>query len=184
MNKLNTGTRLGSMMVDHFIMVFIIMIVVAPGVVYDITQSFGNPNIPPKLFLGNYYLNIIAFSLYFNKDIFLGRSPAKRIFKLQVIDNKTNLPANSLRCLLRNLTIIIWPIEVIAGLINNERRLGDFIAGTKLVPYDAEQHKAQANWPLMIIALITGLIFTYFVAFYPLEVMTRGTGLSVGAPVL
>lgn len=181
MNKLNTETRIGTMLLDHFLTAVVVMIFVAPGVVYDITQTFGNPNVPPKLILGNYYLNIFAFSLYFNKDIYMGRSLAKRILKLQVVDIKTGLPANALKCFLRNLTIILWPIEVIVALLNNQRRIGDFIAGTKLTPYDPEVHKGQPNWLLMFAALCLSVLFVYFTMFYPIELVTRGSGFWVGA---
>jgi uncharacterized RDD family membrane protein YckC len=181
MTKLNSGTRLGTMLLDHIIMIFVIMILIAPGMVYDIVQTFGDSNAQPKLFLGNYYLNILGFSLYFNKDIYQGRSPAKRILKLQIVDIKTNRQANPLRCLVRNITIVLWPIEVIVGLINNERRIGDFIARTKLTTYDTEQHKDQPNWTLMIIALIAGMLITYFTIFYPIELLTKNSGLMIGA---
>lgn len=130
--------------------------------------------------LGNYYLNIIAFSLYFNKDIFLGRSIAKRIFKFQIVDAKTNLPANPLRCFVRNITVIAWPIEFIISLINNQRRVGDFIAGTKLVPYSPEEHNVQPNWLLIILALAASILFSYFILFYPIEVLTHGSGWMTG----
>jgi uncharacterized RDD family membrane protein YckC len=171
------------MLLDHFIMTFVIMIFVAPGMVYDMVQAFGNSDAPPKLFMGNFYLNIFGFSLYFNKDIFLGRSPAKRILKLQVVDIKTNKPANPLKCLIRNVTVVLWPIEVIVALINNERRIGDFIAGTKLTTYDPEQHKDQANWSLIFIALLTAMLVTYFTMFYPVELLTRENGVMVGVGV-
>src|SRR5438105_5512567 len=100
MNGLNTGTRIGTMLLDHFMTTFVIMIIAAPGVAYDIVQTFGNSNVQPKLFLVNFYLDIFAFSLYFNKDIYLARSLAKRILKLQVIYIKTNKPANLIKCIL------------------------------------------------------------------------------------
>jgi uncharacterized RDD family membrane protein YckC len=180
MNTLNTETRIGTMLLDHFMMCVVVMIFVAPGLVYDITQTFGNSNVPPKLILGNYYLNIFAFSLYFNKDIYMGRSLAKRILKLQVVDIKTGLPANALKCFIRNLTVILWPIEVIVGLVNNERRIGDFIAGTKLTPYDPEVHKGQPNWLLIVAALCLSVLFVYMTMFYPIELLTRGSGFQVG----
>lgn len=161
-------------------MIFVIMIFVAPGMAYDMIQTFGDSDAKPKLFMGNYYLNIFGFSLYFNKDIFSGRSLAKRIFKLQIVDVKTNRPANPLRCLVRNITIVVWPIEVIVGLINNERRIGDFIAGTKLTAYDPEQHKDQPSWTLIAMALIAGILITYLTLFYPAELLTRSSGLTVG----
>ncbi len=177
MNRLDTGTRIGTMFLDHFIMSFVIMIFAAPGMVYDIMQTFGNPDVQPKLFLGNYYLNIFAFSLYFNKDIYLGRSPAKRILKLQIVDIKTNRPANPLKCLVRNLTLVLWPIEAIVGLINNERRIGDFIAGTKLTTYDPEQHKDSANWTLIAISIIVSMLVIYLMVFYPMELLFKDSGL-------
>lgn len=178
MSPLNSGTRIGSMLLDHVTMTFLTMIVAAPGIVYDVAQTFGNVHSQPKLFLGNYYLNIIAFSLYFNKDIFHGRSVAKRVLKLQIVDIKTNTPANPLKCFLRNLTIVIWPIEVIVSLINNERRLGDFIAGTKLTPFDAAQHKGETNWILVVIAVIASAAFTYLSMFYPIELLLKGSSLA------
>lgn len=183
MNNLNTGTRIGTMLLDHFLTTIVIMIFAVPGIMYDIAQTFGNPDAQPKLMLGNYYLNIFAFSLYFNKDICMGRSFAKRILKLQIIDIKTGLPANSLKCFLRNLTIIIWPVEVIVGLVNNERRIGDFIAGTKLTAYDPEVHKGQPNWLLIFIALFLSVLFVYLTMFYPIELLTRGSGLMIGVDV-
>jgi uncharacterized RDD family membrane protein YckC len=169
MNTLNSGTRLGTMIFDHITMIFIVGIVAAPGMVYDILQMVGHPGGQPKLFLGNYYVNIFAFSLYFNKDIFLGRSIAKRTLKLQIVDIKTNKPANPLKCLVRNLTIILWPIEVIASLVNNERRIGDYIAGTGLTTYDPEKHNSEINWVLVLLAVLASALFTYLALFYPME---------------
>jgi uncharacterized RDD family membrane protein YckC len=177
LNRLDTGKRLGTMFLDHITMSLILTIVIAPGMIYDMIQTFGHPQAQPKLFLGNYYLNIFAFSLYFNKDIYLGRSIGKRIIKLQLIDIKTNQPAGALRCFIRNLTLIVWPIEAIVALVNNERRIGDFIAGTKLVPFDPEQHNAQPNWILMLVALIASMTFTYLVLFFPFEMFLRMRGL-------
>lgn len=177
MTTLNSGNRLTTMLVDHFAMCLVMMVLVAPGMIYDMMQTFGDPNAPHKLFLGNYYLNIFAFSLYFNKDIYLGRSIAKRMLKLQVVDNKTNKPANPLKCFVRNLTVILWPIEVVVALINNERRIGDFIAGTKLTPFNPEQHSAKANWMLIVVSVILSMVVTYLTMFYPFEILFKNSGL-------
>jgi uncharacterized RDD family membrane protein YckC len=177
MNSLTSGTRVGAMFLDHAAMTFIVMIFVAPGMIYDMSQTFGNPDAQPKILLGNYYMNICAFSLYFNKDIYLGRSIAKRVFRLQIVDIKTNKPANPLRCLVRNLTLVLWPIEVVAALINNERRIGDFIAGTKLTPYDPAQHAGRVNWALLIAAIVGSMFFTYLTMFYPFELLLKDSGL-------
>lgn len=167
------------MLLDHVIMTFVIMIVVTPGVAYDIFQNLGG-NAPPKLMLGNYYWNIVGFSLYFNKDILFGQSPAKRILKLQVVNAKTGEPASSLRCLVRNITVVLWPIEVVTALINNERRVGDFIAGTKLTTYATAQPKQQLNWVYLITALVVGTLATYLIMFLPVELLLRSAGLPTG----
>ncbi len=177
MNTLNSGTRIGAMILDHIAMSFVVMIFAAPGMVYDIMQTFGDPNAQPKLFLGNYYMNIFAFSLYFNKDIYLGRSIAKRVLKLQIVDIKTNKPANPLKCYVRNLTLVFWPIEVIAGLINNERRIGDFIAGTKLTVYHPQQQGGKVNWTLVVLAIVISIVVTYLTLFYPIELLFENSGL-------
>ena len=178
MDKLNTGILIGTMLLDHFIMTFAIIILVAPGMVSDMVQTFGDSDTQPKLFLGNYYLNILAFSLYCNKDIFLGRSPAKRILGLQIVDVKTNKTANPLRCLVRNITTVLWPIEVIVAIINTERRIGDFIAGSRLTTYDRERHESQPSWIQIVLALILGMLITYLTTFYPVELLLKNSGLA------
>jgi len=88
-------------------------------------------------------LVFIPFFVYLNKDFFNAKSPAKRILGFQVIDRKTNNPANELQCFVRNLTICVaWPLEVIVGLINPERRIGDFLANTKVITSEKEKFKS------------------------------------------
>jgi uncharacterized RDD family membrane protein YckC len=178
MTPLNAGTRIGSMIVDHFCMTMIVTILCAPGMIYDIFQTLNNPEAPPKLILGNYYVNIFAFSLYFCKDIVQGRSIAKRIFKLQLVNARTGQPAGSIRCLVRNITTILWPIEVAVALVNNERRIGDFIAGTKLVPYDPNAHQTKIRWEFVGLAVLIAIMFTYLLLFYPIEVISRNAGFT------
>lgn len=54
--------------------------------------------------------------------------------------------------MLRNITLIIWPVEVVVSLINPGRRLGDFLAGTRVVVSPTEEPKTilmdieNANW--------------------------------------
>ncbi len=62
----------------------------------------------------------------------------KRHFGYQIVDVKTNSPASELQCVIRNSTMIIWPVEIIVSMFNSKRRLGDFIARTKLVDKDKE----------------------------------------------
>lgn len=90
----------------------------------------------------NIILGLIPFSVtiftIINKDFYNGRSVAKRILGYQIIDKDTKQVATEMQCMIRNLTIIIWPIEVIIALINPKQRLGDVIAGTILVDKEKE----------------------------------------------
>jgi uncharacterized RDD family membrane protein YckC len=67
-----------------------------------------------------------------NKDFFGGQSPVHRMLGYQVLNEKTNLAASKVQCVIRNLTLIVFPIELVILLISSRRRLGDFLAGTIL----------------------------------------------------
>ena len=60
MIALNSGTRLGTMIIDHFFMCFIIMFIVAPGMIYDIIQLTGLPalsNLQFEMSCAGYMMN-------------------------------------------------------------------------------------------------------------------------------
>lgn len=84
-----------------------------------------------------FLIAIIPFSvitfMIINKDFYNGRSIGKRVFGYQVVDIKTNSVASEIQCMARNLTLLIWPLEILIVLINPSRRLGDIIAGTKVI---------------------------------------------------
>jgi uncharacterized RDD family membrane protein YckC len=61
---------------------------------------------------------------YLNKDFLQGRSPAKRLL---------GLSTNELRAFLRNVTAMLWPVEVRLIALGCRKRLGDYIAGTQVV---------------------------------------------------
>lgn len=68
-----------------------------------------------------------------NKDFYNGQSVVHRILGYKVVQVRTLNTASILQCMLRNITMPIWPIEGLVVLISPKRRLGDFIAGTKLI---------------------------------------------------
>jgi uncharacterized RDD family membrane protein YckC len=84
-----------------------------------------------------FYLILIAIAfLILNKDIFKGQSVGKRIHGFKVVDYLTNESPSDFKLMIRNITLAIWPIDVVFALINPNRRLGDFIAGTKVIKSD------------------------------------------------
>ena len=163
-DKVTIGLRLASMLVDHFAMTFIIMFIVMPGFAISMFDAFNLDHDPSSFgFGGMSFLFAFGFSAYFNKDIINGRGPAKRILKMQVIDNKTGQVANPLKCLARNLTIVLWPLEVIFVLIDPKRRLGDKIAGTR-IDYVENPEKTKIDWAKFTIALLIAVGFSVLIS--------------------
>ncbi len=77
-----------------------------------------------------YFLTII---LFISKDIFKGNSLSKISHGIQVVDFKTEGSASKLQTVFRNSTLLLlFPLELIIGFISPKRRIGDYIAGTKL----------------------------------------------------
>lgn len=142
-----------------------------PGMLVGIANTFSetNDDAGPDMFGGDFiYFSILGYALYFCKDCIKGRSIAKRIFKLQVVNNKTNEVASPLRCFIRNITCVLWPIELIFALTNTSRRLGDRIAGTKLVKFETKHKEAK----LKLIQIILSVSISYgifLLLFLPLK---------------
>lgn len=80
----------------------------------------------------------------FNKDFFNGQSIVNRAWGYQVVDAKTLGTPTKFKCMLRNITGPVFPFELPFVLLNPERRLGDYIAGTKLI-------KVQPSDPKLIL---------------------------------
>ena len=61
----------------------------------------------------------------------VGISIGKFAFKYEVYSQKTDKRATALQKIVRNITLVVWPVEVIVLLLSKkERRLGDMLAGT------------------------------------------------------
>lgn len=163
----NTGIRIVSMLIDHIAMTFIAGIFFLPQLISEFSTAFevSHEQTNSSLFNDFNYFLLIGFALYFTKDSINGRSIAKRIFKLQVVENSTGRVASPIRCLIRNLLIIIWPIEVIVCLANPSRRLGDFIAGTRVVQYNSEQEKVKLDFAQIILSLVLAYSLIFLLMF-------------------
>ena len=103
--------RIKAFVVDYFIMVIIALII------YSLTKDL-------------ILTCLITYPLGMNKDFLNGQSIGKRIFKIQV-QNLENNHANEWKGSLRNLLFII-PIDIFIPFINPSRRIGDYLAGTKI----------------------------------------------------
>ena len=149
---ISAGLRLGTMLLDHALICFI---GIPPVIVWQyLTQENGSaaPTSP--------YLMMPFFVIYFCKDCIGGRSAAKRILKLAVVRNKAGTPATPLQCLIRNLLVIIWPVEVVVASFNQQQRIGDWLAGTKLTYYDSTK-KSQLQIIQIVVAIVMATLITY-----------------------
>jgi len=133
--ELKLSDRIWSILIDQFI-IWIISGSIWMSMFFanDMNPTHDYVNIAP---LGDFLLIFVFyFSIWTIKDSFNGRSIGKRIMRLQVVQSETNLAASPLRCFVRNLSLLLWPIEMIVILVRPGRRMGDFIANTKIVDYN------------------------------------------------
>ena len=164
-------TRLSSMFLDHMIMTMIAGIFFIPEIIISLSNVLTHEQPGTEMFGGMIYLFIIGFALYFCKDCINGRSIAKRIMKLQLVDNSTGQVASPLKCLLRNVFCILWPLEVIVAFINPGRRIGDLVAGTKLVVFDPtlEQPKIKPGKVALTFVLAYGILMMFMIPFLSMQ---------------
>lgn len=144
-------------------MCFIVMIIAMPVFLIGFDKSMENDALMLSSKLDwRFILMIFAVSLYFNKDVIQGRSIAKRALNQEVVNIKNNDVASPLKCLVRNLTIVLWPIEVIVVLISPSRRIGDLIAGTRVDFVSGERDsKPKINFTRVALSILLGFIMLY-----------------------
>lgn len=184
------GRRLNSMAMDFSFTIAIIFPILALFFIpyFIIIESLDKVNELLPIWIG-----IIPFSIFLfftlNKDYYKAKSIAKRHFGYQVFDLKSNKPATELQCVIRNSTLIIWPLEVIVSMFNSHRRLGDLLAGTKLIETDKEDPELIMNeiaekgaiedgakliWVSVLISLLLSTLYVF-------SELLALTGMAIGA---
>lgn len=151
-------SRILSAIFDSFIMSFIVFIpiiaILSQAYAHTPTKGLGQIISEPFVVIFSVLLGILV---YFNKDFFGGQSIGKRVFKLQVVVHKTGHAAGPFRCLVRNFTLLLGFIELILTLVSPKRRLGDFIAGTRIEAYD--ETRPNSSGKLRAAAIMLGLLY-------------------------
>ena len=106
-----------------------------PALIYafifkTITETQGVKAVYALIFV----LFVLSFpTLFVVRDVLLkGRSIAKRIFKLRVIDNATNELPEKKKLVIRNLFFFIYPVEAIL-LIATDKSIGDMTTNTTVI---------------------------------------------------
>ena len=155
--------RLTTMLLDHLIMSVVVMLFFIPAA---LNIEPGTDIEPGQIGAGGLgWLQLAAFALYFCKDIINGRSLAKRMLKLQLVDNHTGAPADPVRTVVRNFFCFIWPVEVIVAMVNPARRIGDVVAGTRLEKFTPQpDEQSEPSYLRMAIAVAAAFVFVLVLA--------------------
>jgi uncharacterized RDD family membrane protein YckC len=164
--QISPAKRLTAMLLDHIVMTVIAMLFSIPYSIYLISDTLNSNATHTETYKNLLYLPLFALSLYFCKDCLNGQSFAKRKLKLQVVDNKTNEVASPIKCFIRDLFCILFPVEIIVALDNPYRRIGDIVAGTRLVTVN-ESHTSTNNQYGQALLCVT-LSFGIYVTIYKL----------------
>lgn len=148
------------MLLDHILMTIIIALVVAPFFIIELMQYMSASPHENAMYsdVMSSYVIALGVALYICKDTIGGRSLAKRITGMQVVNHKTRMVANPLRCMVRNIFCALWPVEIIVAIFSPKRRIGDFVAGTMIVPYVTSVEKAKPAFGQAFIALLIAFL--------------------------
>jgi uncharacterized RDD family membrane protein YckC len=158
MNKeITVGQRLASMLLDHAIICFVTLLpailILNNGLISAQRDISTNPISP--------YVLILPFSIYFCKDCIGGQSIAKRILKLQVADSRKQTIASPFQSLVRNFFDVLWPLEVIVIFFNPQRRIGDRVAGTKIIRFSPNLREEKTNFWQVLLCLVIAICVSY-----------------------
>ncbi|MEP0265052.1 RDD family protein [Dokdonia sp.] len=160
-NKNYKTLRLSSMVLDHMIMTFVILIPSFILMFFSIKLEYRF----------EFFLWPIILFIYMNKDFVKGQSISKRILGYKIVKLNTQKEASMLQCYFRNITIpLIWPVEVVISYFSTTRRIGDYISGTEVVKSDKRPWESifsdmkELRPTIHIIVLIAaGLIYGYII---------------------
>ncbi|AUC81602.1 RDD family protein [Lacinutrix sp. Bg11-31] len=115
--------RIAAFLIDHFTITFLIVGIVFLLLGTDFMDENNFSNLITKMLPAM----LVGFLLYFAKDSIKGISPGKWVMGIMVRDEKNPTEVPSIgRLFLRNLFLIIWPVEFIVLASSQEKkRLGD-----------------------------------------------------------
>ena len=164
MEKFKTKSRVLYFLLENLIIIFslaIIFIIVVILLYYIGTALKNLPILTESLIYS------IFISIYLNKDAINGQNILKKKFGFQVTNSFNDRPANPFKCTLRNVFIVLLPIDIFLLTINSDKRFGDYVARTKVTRTNStEQHK---NWLLISFSFLLSIVITCLFFFSILE---------------
>ena len=148
--------RIAAFLIDHFTVTFLIVAIVFLSLGTNFMDENNFSNLATKMLPAM----IVGFLIYFAKDSIRGISIGKWIMGIMVRDenNLTEIPSFG-RLFIRNLFIIIWPIEFIVLAVSQEKkRLGDKTAKTIVV----QNPNKPTKLPRILVLVAIGIAFFTF----------------------
>ncbi len=137
-----------------------ITLVVVSLIIFSISEKLAST--PQEINRIEVNTAIVLFSIFLNKDIYFGKSIGKHFTGLRVVSARTGNPASPIQCALRNLFVLLWPLEALFLFLSPKRRIGDFVAGTKV--QESIEIGREAKWKYFqaILAVVGSFIFVFY----------------------
>ncbi|WP_179321137.1 RDD family protein [Winogradskyella helgolandensis] len=148
--------RIAAFLIDHFTFTFLIVGIVFLSLGTDFMDENNFNNLTSKMLP----TMLIGFLIYFAKDSIKGISPGKWVMGIMVRnENNSNEVPSFGKLLIRNLFLIIWPVEFIVLASSQEKkRLGDKTTKAIVVKNPNKPEKL----PRILALIGTGIAFFTF----------------------
>ncbi|WLE98915.1 MAG: RDD family protein [Candidatus Electrothrix communis] len=155
LNLSSRKRRIAAFVIDHFVMTFLIVSIFF----LTLGSNFMNENNMVKMTITMLAVMLPGFLVYFGKDSIKGISLGRWIMGIMVRDenNPKQIPSFG-RLLIRNLFLVIWPIEFfVLALSQEKKRIGDKTAKTIIV----ENPNKPTKFPRVLVLIVVGIaLFT------------------------
>ena len=120
---------------------------------------FATQTVKSQLFVQ--FLSAMMVTMLLCKDCINGKSAGKRIMKIEIANEKEGEKVSAVSCVVRNIFVVLWIIEILVLFISKEKRIGDYVAKTKVVSNSkVEKIKLDKN-ALLTILLCFCIIFLF-----------------------
>lgn len=112
-------------------------------------------------------LQIFLIVIFMGRDSITGQSIGRKIVNICVLHNQH--PIHPVRAFVRNLFIIIWPIELIMLLVA-DKRLGDILTKSEVVICPLVQRKISCRGIglILIVGISLSILWLYYKTYSPL----------------
>lgn len=170
--KANRIRRIAASIIDLFVMTFVMISLAAIALGSDFIDKYDIAYIRTILLL----VMIPCLILYFSKDSYRGISVGRWIMGIMVRNESDNQVPSYIRLLIRNLFIIIWPVEFIVLLVNDDkRRIGDKVTKTMVF---RNPKKPKRIFRIGFLIFI-GICFYFFIDLYGGALMTNSEAYEI-----